>query len=138
MSDRFDIQRKLDNAGDEILSRSRARLEDDKEREKARRARLINLGASYYFDPLEKALLRKEGSQYGFVHHDRRHERAVKASQAEAEAKGFRMVAGGLFWDEKAKKLYRKSGKNYLLYTGDRRKTAARKAGEPERRRSRG
>jgi hypothetical protein len=138
MSDRFDIQRKLENAGDEIVSRTHLNLEKKGELERERRARLIKLGTGYFFDPVEKALLKKEGSQYGFVRHDRRHQRTARASQAEAEARGFRLVAGGLFWDEKAKRLYRKSGGHYLLYTGDRRKAPAKNVGIRDRRKSRG
>ena len=143
MSDRFDIQRKMDNAGEEPVNEARQRLDDEREDERARKARLVRLTSGYYYDPVEKALLRKEGSQFGFVRHDRRHEREMKATQAEAEARGFRMVAGGLFWDEKLKKLYRKSGRNFVLYTGDRRKAKAtdrrkKRPGGKERRKPRG
>jgi hypothetical protein len=143
MTDRFDIQRRLDNAGNEPVNEARRLLEEEREAERARKARLVRLTSGYYYDPVEKALLRKEGSQFGFVRHDRRHERELKATQAEAEARGFRMVAGGLFWDEKLKKLYRKSGRNFVLYTGDRRKSKGpdrrkKRAGGRERRKPRG
>jgi hypothetical protein len=137
MSDRFDIQRKWDNEAAVIERGARASLDDQREAERARRKRLIRLSSGYYFDPLEKALLKKEGSQFGFVRHDRRFERTQKASQAEAEARGFRMVLGGLFWDLKGKKLYRKSGKNYVLYSGDRRNKSGKNPAGEERRRAR-
>jgi hypothetical protein len=125
----------MDSAATRMAGAARERLEEEREKERARRERLVKLSSGYYFDPLEKALLRKQGSQFGFVRHDRRYERTLKASQAEAEAKGFRMVIGGLFWDEKAKKLYRKSGKNYVLFSPDRRK--ARSSVAVERRKGR-
>jgi len=121
MLDRFDIQREWDNQGDRLAEAALDRLEEEREHERARNARLIKLGPAYYFDPQEKVLLKKNGTQFGFVHHDRRHERELKASQAEAESRGFREVAGGFFWDPKAKKLYRRSGDHFLLYTTDRR-----------------
>jgi hypothetical protein len=137
MPDRFDIQRKMDGAAERMLSASRDRLDEERERERARKARLVKLSSGYYFDPLEKALLKKAGSQFGFVRHDRRHERLVKATQEEAEAKGFRMVTGGMFWDEKAKKLYRKVGKNYVLFSPDRRKSGLGRSGADDRRKGR-
>ena len=137
MPDRFDIQRKIDSAGSRLAGAARERLEDERERERQRRARLVKLSAGYYFDPVEKELLKKQGSQIGFVRHDRRHERLMKATQAEAEARAFRMVLGGMYWDEKAKKLYRKSGKNFVLYSPDRRKGGAKAPQSGERRKSR-
>jgi hypothetical protein len=134
MMDRFDIQRDWDTEGERIAEDARIGLEEERERERARVARLIKLSPGYYFDPLEKALLKKAGGQFGFIRHDRRHEREVKANQAQAEARGFRLVAGGLYWDLKAKKLYRKSGANYLLYTSDRRKAPPKSRPDKERR----
>ena len=134
MPDRFDIQREWEGEGERLAESARERLDDEKERERERIARLIKLGPGYYFDPAEKALLRRVGGQFGFVRHDRRHDREVKATQAEAEARGFRMVAGGFFWDVKAKKLYRKSGSHFVLYSPDRRKIAGRRSTAQERR----
>ena len=134
MTDRFDIQRDWDEEGDRILQSARERLEEEKDRERARNARLIRLSPGYYFDPVDKALMKKAGGQFGFIRHDRRRARELKATQAEAEARGFRMVSGGLFWDIKAKKLYRKSGSNYLLYTSDRRKKAGVSTADERRR----
>jgi hypothetical protein len=122
MSDRFDIQREWDTAGERLVEEALDRVDEDEERLREREARLIKLGPGYYFDPLEKALLKRMGSQLGFVRHDRRHEREVKATKAEAEALGLREVSGGFFWDAKSKKLYRKNGEHFVLYTSDRRK----------------
>ena len=136
MLDRFDIQRDWDSQGSQLSDTARGRLEEEREHQRARQARLIKLGPGYYFDPLEKALLKKSGAQFGFVHHDRRHDREVKASQAQAEARGFRMIAGGFFWDPKAKKIYRKSGAHFLLYSSDRRTGAAKPEKSRERRKA--
>jgi hypothetical protein len=122
MPDQFDIQREWESAGDRLVDLARERLDQEHEDARARLARLIRLGPGYYFDPLEKTLLKKMGSQLGFVRHDRRYDREQKASQAEAEARGFREVSGGFFWDGKSKKLYRKNGEHFMLYTSDRRK----------------
>ncbi|MES2200918.1 MAG: hypothetical protein V4498_01555 [candidate division FCPU426 bacterium] len=120
MSDRFDVQRQLDSASEEIEISARDRMAEERERERARLRRLVPLSEGYYFDPLDQAILKKTGSSFGFVRHNRRKTRRITQSQAE-EAQ-FRLVSGGLFWDEKAKKLYRRSGAHYVLYTSDRRK----------------
>lgn len=118
MTDRFDIQRQLDNA--DGASSARENLEDERARERAREKRLIKLSVGYYFDPVDKAVLRKVGSRFIFVRHDRR--QRDRKSLAQAEERQFRMLTGGLFWDEKAKKLYRKSGQQFVLFSPDRRK----------------
>jgi hypothetical protein len=123
MNDRFDFQRKLDNLGSEIADSARERLEEEREAERERERRLVKLSVGYYFDPKEMAILRKVGSRFIFVRHDRRAGR--RRTQAEAESRQFRMIQGGLFWDEKAKKLYRKAGAHYVLYTRDRRRAEA-------------
>jgi hypothetical protein len=124
MTDRFDIQRGMDNAGEAVAASARERLEAERERERARVKRLVRLSAVYYFDPVEKMVLVKNGSRYTFVRHDRRKGagKAARKTQVQAEESQFRMITGGLFWDEKAKRLYRKSGKHYVLYSPDRRK----------------
>lgn len=132
MSDRFDIQRRLDNAGDEAEDMARSGLEAARDAQKLEIARLIKLGVGYYFDPVTKAILKKVGSQYEFLRHDRR--KKDRKSQAEAEALQFRMVIGGLFWDEKSKRLYRKSSGHYVLYSPDRRKMGGKSPTGRERR----
>jgi hypothetical protein len=132
MLDRFDIQRKLDNAGEEAEERARDEMESARDAQKLQIARLIKLTVGYYFDPVTKAMLKKVGSQYEFLRHDRR--RKDRKSQAEAEALQFRMITGGLFWDEKSKRLYRKSSGHYVLYSPDRRKLAGKNPGGVERR----
>ena len=121
MADRFDFQRRLDGAADRVASAARRELDDEREAERARIKRLVKLSVGYYFDPLEKVVLRKSGSRYIFVRHDRRAGGARK-TQAHAELRQFHLITGGLFWDDKAKKLYRKSGQHYVLYSPDRRK----------------
>ena len=120
MADRFDIQRKLDSAGDESISRARRGLEAARDAQRLEVARLVKLTVGYYFDPVTKAILKKVGSQYEFLRHDRR--KKDRKSVAEAEKLQFRMVTGGLFWDEKSRKIYRKSGSHFVLYSPDRRK----------------
>jgi hypothetical protein len=130
--DRFDIQRQMDNAGEEATTRARYELEAARDSQRLEVARLVKLTVGYYFDPVTKAILKKVGSQYEFVRHDRR--KKDRKTQSEAERLHFQLVAGGLFWDEKAKKIYRKSGAHYLLYSPDRRKKASGKLPGPERR----
>lgn len=132
MADRFDIQRKMDSAGDEIIDRTRRGLEAARDAQKLDVARLIKLTVGHYFDPVTKAILRKNGSHYEFLRHDRR--KAERKSQAWAEKAHFQLVTGGLFWDEKAKKVYRKSGAHYLLYSPDRRKIGGKSPTGSERR----
>jgi hypothetical protein len=135
MADRFDVQRRMDNAGDDTIERARFELEAARDSQRLEVARLVKLTVGYYFDPVTKAILKKVGSRYEFVRHDRR--RKDRKTQAEAEKLHFQLVSGGLFWDEKAKKIYRKSGAHYLLYSPDRRKKAAGTHQGPERRKSR-
>jgi hypothetical protein len=132
MTDRFDVQRRLDNAGDEAVSRARRGLEAARDAQKLEVARLVKLSVGYYFDPVTKAILKKVGSQYEFLRHDRR--KKDRKSVAEAEKLQFRMVTGGLFWDEKAHKLYRKSGGHFVLYSPDRRKAGGKSPTGKERR----
>lgn len=132
MADRFDIQRRLQNAGDEAVDRARQRLEAARDAQKLEVARLVKLTAGYFFDPVTKAILKKNGSRYDFLRHDRR--RKDRKTQAEAERLQFRMVTGGMFWDEKSKKLYRKSAGHYVLYSPDRRKAGGKSPTGKERR----
>ena len=133
MADRFDIQRRLDTAAERVASGARRHLDDEREAERARIKRLVRLGVGYYFDPLDKVVLRKSGSRYIFVRHDRRGGTARK-SQAHAELRQFHLITGGLFWDDKAKKLYRKTGQHYVLYSPDRRKMESASHAGQERR----
>jgi hypothetical protein len=132
MSDRFDVQRSLENAGEEMAELAREGLESAREAQKLEIARLIKLSPGYYFDPVTKAILRKTGSQYQFLRHDRR--RRDRKSQAQAEAAQFRLVTGGLFWDAVSKRLYRKASGHYVLYSPDRRKQGGKSPTGKERR----
>lgn len=136
MTDRFDFQRGLDDAADGAAMTARERLESERENERAREKRLIKLSVGYYFDPVEKAVLRKVGSRFIFIRHDRRKKgsREDRKTLAQAEARQFRMIAGGLFWDEKGRKLYRKSGQHFVLYSPDRRKAGSKNPVVRERR----
>ena len=132
MADRFDVQRKMESSGDEALSRARAGLEAARDAQKLDIARLVKLSVGYYFDPVTKAILRKTGSRYEFLRHDRR--KKDRKSVAEAEKLQFKMVTGGMFWDEKSKKLYRKSGAHFVMYSPDRRKAGGKSPTGSERR----
>jgi hypothetical protein len=125
----------MDNAGEDTTLRARYELEAARDSQRLEIARLVKLTVGYYFDPVTKAILKKIGSRYEFVRHDRR--KKDRKTQAEAEKLHFQLVSGGLFWDEKAKKIYRKSGAHYLLYSPDRRKKAVGNKLGPERRKSR-
>lgn len=132
MTDRFDVQRRMDNAGSDVVDRTRGELQAARDAQKLDIARLVKLTVGHYFDPVTKAILRKNGSKYEFLRHDRR--RAERKTQAQAEKSHFQLVTGGLFWDEKAKKVYRKSGAHYLLYCPDRRKVSGKGPSGRERR----
>lgn len=133
MSDRFDIQRQLDGAGDDAVERARGELEKARDNQRLDIARLIKLSVGYYFDPVTKAILKKVGGRYEFLRHDRR--KKDRKSQAEAELLQFKMISGGLFWDEKSKRLYRKSSGHFVLYSPDRRKSGGASPTGKERRR---
>ena len=133
MADRFDVQRRMDSAGDDIVNRTRGELQAARDAQRLEIARLVKLTVGHYFDPVTKAILRKNGSTYEFLRHDRR--KGERKTQAQAEKAHFQLVTGGLFWDEKAKKVYRKSGAHYVLYSPDRRKAAGKAPAGKERRR---
>ena len=131
MADRFDIQRMWDqasNAAVDMVAEFRgelgsSRFDPDK---------LVKLSNGYFFDPTRKFVLKKVGSQYLFVRHDRR--KGGRKSQAQAEAAQMRMIQGGFFWDDEAKKLYIKQGASYVLYSPDRRKASGKNPHGAERR----
>ncbi len=88
----------------------------------------LKLSGSFYFDPIKKHILKKQGSTWTFVMHDRRRGQkpVTKDRRARFEAMPIHLkpIAQGLFWDSNAKDVYKKIKENLVLYSKDRRKTA--------------
>ena len=100
----------------------------------------IKLTGSYYFDPLKKHILKKQGGGFVFVLHDRRrqHRPVAKDRRARFEAMPIQLkpIMQGLFWDAENKDVYKKIGGNFVLYSKDRRKTRGSSPVGHERRQS--
>jgi hypothetical protein len=120
MADLFSIRRQLDSEGEELAERLKARRQATLEADRERVKRLIRLKVGIFFDPVTREVLRKVGSQYVFIRHDRRR---GKLSREQAESGQLRLIAGGLFWDPKTNAIYQFRSGHYVLYTKDRRKT---------------
>lgn len=134
MADQFSVRRRLDGEGDDLFDELKARREDLLEEERARVKRLVRLKVGYYFDPVTREILRRVGSQYVFVRHDRR--RLGRLKPAEAETGRMRLIQGGLFWDPTINAVYQFRSGHYILYSRDRRKaTVAGKSPDGKERR---
>jgi hypothetical protein len=120
MADLFNIRRRLDSEGEELLQRLKARRQAALEAERERQKRLIRLKVGIYFDPVTREVLRKVGSQYVFIRHDRR--RTQRLTPAQAETGKMRLIQGGLFWDPENNAIYQFRNGHYVLYSRDRRK----------------
>jgi len=132
MADLFSIRKQLDSAGEGTTARVQARREATLEKERERIKRLVRLTAGVYFDPLTREVLRKVGSQYIFLRHDRRR---TTRTGARGEAVTLKPIQGGLLWDPKENKVYQFRNGHYVLYSKDRRKgTSGRNPTGPERR----
>lgn len=121
MADQFSVRRRLDGKSDELLGELQDRREAALNEERARVKRLVRLKVGYYFDPVTREILRRVGSQYVFVRHDRR--RILRMSPAVAETGRMRLILGGLFWDPSENAVYQFRSGNYVLYSRDRRKS---------------
>jgi hypothetical protein len=99
---------------------SREELSRDRALRNERIKKFVKLKPGLYFDPVDRVLLRRSGSQYFYVRGDRR--RKPRLDKATAEAGSFRLIAGGLFWDPSGNAIYKKSTSGYILYSRDRRK----------------
>jgi hypothetical protein len=90
--------------------------------------RYIKLTGNYYFDPVKKHILKRQGERYSFVLHDRRRANRPVAKDRrgryEAVPIHLKPIAQGLFWDAESKDVYRKVGDNFVLHSKDRRKSA--------------
>lgn len=126
MTDQFDIQRKLDGAGEAMVDSAMGLVEESVEKARERFARLIRLDDSHFFDPLDKIILLKVGKNFRNLGHDKVYlEIAAEKIEEKARADGFTALANGLFWNPTTKHLYVKNTDRYVLYTLDRRNTAA-------------
>jgi len=119
MADLFSIRKSLENRGQDLAERLKARREATLEAERERVKRLIRLKVGVYFDPVTREVLRKVGSQYVFLRHDRR--RTTRSGESKA-AVTLKPIQGGLFWDTKELKVYQFRNGHYVLYSKDRRK----------------
>jgi hypothetical protein len=122
MPDQFDVRRKLDAAGEDLVDELKEQRLEGIELARERTKRLIRLKVGYYFDPVTREILRKVGSQFVFVRHDRR--RTQRLTRAEAENGKMRLIQGGLFWDPDGNAVYQFRDGVYVLYSRDRRKNA--------------
>ncbi len=133
--DAFGIRRRQASASGDLLDELKARRDAVKEAERERIQRLIKLKPGIFFDPVTREILRKVGSQYVFLRHDRRRlKRADKLSPAQAETGKLRLIQGGLFWDPEGMRVYQFRAGNYVLYSRDRRKGAGKSPTGKERR----
>jgi hypothetical protein len=120
MVDQFSVRRRLDSEGEDLFNELKDRRDAAIEAERERAKRLVRLKVGYYFDPVTREILRRVGSQYVFVRHDRR--RTGRLTPAQAETGRMRLVQGGLFWDPAADAVYQFRSGHYVLYSRDRRK----------------
>ncbi|HTB21854.1 MAG TPA: hypothetical protein VK914_04015 [bacterium] len=123
MADQFSVRRQLDAESEDLYQELKERREAVLEEERERVKRLVRLKVGYYFDPVTREILRRVGSQYVFVRHDRR--RLGRLKPAEAETGRMRLIQGGLFWDPTINAVYQFRSGHYVLYSRDRRKTLA-------------
>lgn len=129
MADLFSLRRKQEEDSEELVDRLKAKRQDTLEAERERQKRLIRLKVGIFFDPVTREILRKVGSQYVFIRHDRR--RTTRLTPAEAETGKMRLIQGGLFWDPETNAVYQFRSGHYVLYSRDRRKVPASEAKSP-------
>ena len=131
----FDISRRQARASGDLLDSLKAKRQAALDADRERAQRLIKLKPGIYFDPTTREILRKVGSQYVFLRHDRRRlKRADKLTPAQAETGKLRLIQGGLFWDPEEQVVYQFRSGNYILYSRDRRKGAGKSPTGKERR----
>ncbi len=98
----------------------------------------MKLSGNFYFDPVKKHILRKQGATFTFVRHDRRFDQRPvgKDRRARFDAMPIHLkpIAQGLFWDAEGKNVYKKIGGNFVLYSKDRRKVPGSNPAGTERR----
>lgn len=100
----------------------------------------IKLTGNFFFDPVQKTIMKKQGDKFTFVLHDRRrvNRPVVKDRRAKFDELPVHLkpIAKGLFWNPESKEVFRRIGNNYVLYSKDRRSGRAPQTHEKERRRS--
>jgi len=114
MADQFSVRRRLDGEAEDLFNELKDRRDAAIDAERERAKRLVRLKVGYYFDPVTREILRRVGSQYVFVRHDRR--RTGRLTPAQAETGRMRLIQGGLF------SVYQFRSGHYVLYSRDRRK----------------
>ncbi len=86
----------------------------------------LKLSGSFYFDPIKKQILKKQGGSFSLVLNDRRRSQkpVTQDRRARFEAMPIHLtpIAQNLFWDSNSKDVYKKIGGNFVLYSKDRRK----------------
>ncbi len=100
----------------------------------------IKLSGNFYFDPIKRHILKKQGQNFSFVRHDRRftHRPVTKDRRYKLDAMPIHLkpITQGLFWDAEGKNVYKKIGGNFVLYSKDRRKAFGASPTGAERRQS--
>jgi hypothetical protein len=86
----------------------------------------IKLTGNFYFDPVNRYILKKQGTAFIFVRHDRRnfHKPVGKDRRGKFDFIPIHLkpIAQGLLWDAESKNVYKVIRGNYVLYSRDRRK----------------
>jgi hypothetical protein len=86
----------------------------------------VQLTGNFYFDPVNRIILKKLGGSYTVVLHDRRRlNKSVavdRRKKEEMHPTDLKPLGKGLYWDPKSKDLFRKAGDKWVLFTKDRRK----------------
>jgi hypothetical protein len=119
MADPFSIRRKFDGDAEDLAEQLKAKRRETLEADRERAKRLLPLKVGYYFDPVTREVLRKVGSQYVFVRHDRRR---TNRSGNDQQTVKLKPIQGGLYWDAVALAIYQFRNGQYVLYSKDRRK----------------
>lgn len=139
--DLFSIRRSRENT----RTIPREELARDRALRNERIKKFVKLKPGLYFDPVDRVIMRRSGTQYFYLRGDRR--RKSRLDKKTAEAGSFRLVAGGLFWDPSGNAIYKKIASGYILYSRDRRKapsdrrrkkTAASAVGDRRKKKRRG
>ena len=133
MADQFSIRRNRDAENGDLADELKAKREAVLDAERDRIKRLVRLKVGYYFDPQTREILRKVGSQFVFVRHDRRR---TSREGGSTETVKLKPIQGGLFWDPAAMTIYQFRTGHYVLYSRDRRKVAGKSPVGKERRKA--
>jgi hypothetical protein len=125
MADQFTIRRKFEDESELLTSRIRAKRDANLDAERERVKRLVRLNPTLFFDPETREILRKVGSQYIFIRHDKRRGGSKRGGSTTVTLKP---IAGGLYFDPRELKVYLLRDGHYVLYSKNRRKGGAGKS----------